>query len=202
MASKLGCFNGALGLLTQPTLTTPNPSPSTEASRLLNDNWQSTVEWCFEQGDWDFAIERDELSRLATAPAWGYTYYYNLPADVLRIVAASESGLIDDRLLRYKVENGKVATDAATLYLAWVSSNAIDTPGKWSESFARFVAAELALRCIKLNIGSAQVIDQERKRAMKLALGVDAVQGPPSLNRPGRWARSIRGRFRNSEQAV
>lgn len=39
---------------------------------------------------WSFAMWRDSLAALATAPTWGYQYAYNLPSDFLRLIQAND----------------------------------------------------------------------------------------------------------------
>ncbi len=192
MPSKLSVFNDALLILTQALLDNPDPHPSNERSRVLNANWQAVVEQCLEQAAWDFAEVRGELSRVHPPPAFGYAYYYGLPTDCLRLTFVSETGIEGDDLLRYKVEAGKIATDAETVYAKWVSSTAIDLPGRWSSTFARYVSAELAIRSLKLNTAAAEIANKERQDARKAAMGVDAVQNPPAFRKPGRWIKSIR----------
>lgn len=204
MASQLTVYNNTLALLQQSPLSTPDPNPTTESSRMLNANWESIVETCFEQGDWDFAQVRGILARSAETPAFGYAYYYEIPADMLRFTYVSETGAVNDPLLRYQIEGGRIATDATAIYATWVSTNARDTPGRWSATFARYVAAELAFRCLKLNTSAAEAIEKERGSTKKLSLGIDAVSDPPAFRAPGSWVRAIRSGSRQigSEQGA
>lgn len=190
MSSTLECWNDALFLLELPRVS--STTPSNEATRLFNEAWYGVAQTCLEQGEWDFAKVRGELSR-TTAPAFGYDYYYLVPSDSLRLVFVSETGEPNNPLLRYAHEGNKIATDAETVYAIWVSKTAIDTPGRWSASFARLVSANLAERGLKLNPGAAQRVADAIKKAKPAAEGVDAVQNPPAFRRSGRWASSIRG---------
>jgi hypothetical protein len=203
VATQLTVFNDALLILGQAPLDNAAPSPSNERSRVLNANWQGTVEYCLEQAAWDFAEERGALSRLTDAPAFGYRYYYALPDDCLRVTFVSESGMEEDNLLRYKVEKGRIATDAEAVYAKWVSSTAIDAPGRWSSTFARFVATELAVRTApKLNASALVFATKEREKVKPEAEGVDSAQNPPQFRKAGSWARAARFGYRgNPEQA-
>jgi len=192
LATKLGVFNDALLILTQGVLDNPDPSPSNERSRVLNANWVPAVEACLERADWDFAEERAQLARVTPAPAFGFSYYYGLPTDCLRVTFVSETGIEGDDLLNYKIEKGKIATDAETLYLKYVSSTAISYPGRWSSNFARYVSAELAFRSLKLNSSAEERAKKELKEAKSDAVGVDAVQNPPTFRKPGQWVQAAR----------
>lgn len=191
MASKLEVWQGAARLLgmTSPTSDTP----SNELTRAFNEAWTGVVRSCLEVGDWDFARVRGELSRVLPAPAFGWEHYYSIPADSVRLVYVSQSGQPRDPLLFYEIESGKIATDATTVYAIWISSTAIDLPGRWSENFAKYVAAKLAHQCLKLNPGAAQAVMDELKATKPAAEGIDAVQNAPVRRRMGQWASSIRG---------
>ena len=190
MGSKLETWQAAARLLgmTSPTSDTP----SNELTRAFNEAWDGAVLSCLEVGDWDFARKRDELSRVLPAPAFGWDYYYSIPADSKRLVYVSQSGQPKDPLLSYEIEEGKIATNATTLYAIWISSTAKDTPGRWSQNFADYVAAKLAKSCLKLNPGAAEEVDRELKRTKPAAEGIDAVQNAPAQRRMGQWASANR----------
>ena len=191
MSSKLEVWKASARLLGMESPT--SDTPSNEATRAFNEAWEGVVKSCLEVGDWDCARERDELSRVLPAPAFGWDYYYAIPADSLRLVYVSQSGQPRDPLLHYEIEKGKIATNATTVYAIWISSTAIDTPGRWSENLAKYVAATLAKQCLKLNPSAKDDVDRELKATKPAAEGVDATQNPPSFRRPGQWVSAIRG---------
>ena len=195
--TMLETWNAALFLLGSSAANTT--TPSNEATRALNEAWRGAVKTCLEQGDFDCAKQRGALSVVEPAPAFGWTYYYAIPADSLRLVYVSQTGMQNDPLLRYAIEDGKIATDATTVYAIWISSTVIDTPGKWSSNFGNFVAATLASRCLRLNPSARDDVQLALKRANAGAQGVDAVQNPPTFRRPGQWASAAR-RGGSSEQ--
>src|SRR5688572_17291928 len=188
MSSKLEVWKASARLLGMESPT--SDTPSNEATRAFNEAWEGAVASCLEVGDWDFARVRGELSQVLPAPAFGWEYYYTIPADSVRLVYVSQSGEPRDPLLLYEIEAGKIATNATTVYAIWISSTARDTPGRWSESFAKYVAAKLAYECLKLNPGAAQVVMDALKASKPAAEGVDAVQNAPVRRRPGQWVSS------------
>jgi hypothetical protein len=190
MPTRLSVFNGALRLLEQTALQ--DPDAAVDRAERLRDAWDSTVLRCFEADEWNFARLRAQLSRVDPAPLFGWRYYYNLPADIKRLVFVSETGEPDDPLRHYIVENGKIATDAETVYVAYMSTTVRDFPGKWGENFAAWVSAELAYECLALNTSAADKIDKERLRRSRMAIAVDAVQNPPAERQQGSWASAAR----------
>jgi len=200
MATKLSVFNEALRILAQPLVA--SPSGPGEDLRQLNGAWDSVIRACYEIGNWNFLVTRAELARAAEVPVWGYSYYYTLPTDFSRVVEISETGVNHDPLLRYEIERGKVATNVETVYLKYISTNiAAITPGDWSQAFADYVGASLALRTApKLNPANLELADGLVKSSRVRALSTDAIQNPPAMRQQGNWARAARGMRRNQEQ--
>lgn len=192
MATKLSVFNDALGMLGQTLLESADEEG--EDGDVLRGHWDSAVTLCHEKTSWDHAKVRHKCARLSATPTFGYTYYYAIPADCLRILRVSETGEETDDLLDYRIENNRLATDVETVYIVYVSETAKDSPGKWSESFAHFVATEIAVRSApKLNPSSKEDALKERKKALSDAIGLDATQNPIRERRHGSWARAARG---------
>lgn len=199
MPTKLSVFNEALRLLGQPLMS--NPDSTGEDGRQMRDAYVGAVNWCFEQGSWNFAIVRQQLARDAAVPSWGYKYYYQLPPDYRRTVEISETGYPGSALLAFEVEDGKIATNAEMVYLKYISSELLTlTPGEWSQSFSDYVSAVLALRtCPKLNANAMNEVNAAVKSYRLIALANDAIQSPPQRRQPGAFVQAIRGN-RNSYQ--
>lgn len=194
---KIDVWNSALRLLHMPRVNVTTPVD--EATRLLNDGWNQAVSYSLELGDWDFARERGELSRVLPAPVFGYTYFYQVPSDSLRLVFVSETGDRNDPLLSYAHEGNKIATDAKRVFAIWVSREAIETPGRWSTAFAMLVAAHLAKECLALNPSQRDDVEEAMKRAKASAHGLDGVQNPPQRRRPGQWSTAIQTASRGEQ---
>lgn len=192
MPTKLTVFNDALLLLGQPMMQ--DPADSGEDGDQLRAAWEPSVEICHEKTEWDHAVKRWQCARLASVPTNGYYYYYAIPADALRIITVSETGEVGDDLIAYEIEEGKLATNAQTVYIRYVSDDAMNNPGRWSASFAYFVSCTMAARVApKINQSALEHIIKERKKAQSDAIGLDAAQGPPKPRRHGMWSRSARG---------
>ena len=101
---------------------------------------------------WQFATRRQVLSPLATDPPFGFKRQFQLPADVLTVVAAGP----DDQTGRfvmtgpsgeYKVENNRIMTDWEVVYLVYIKDET--DPTKFDPLFvdalAWLIAADLAL---------------------------------------------------------
>jgi hypothetical protein len=199
MPTKLSVFNGALAMLGQPLMSSDqDPGEDGETLRGL---WDQVVEMCHEKTAWDFAKLRAECARLSETPIHGYTYYYALPNDCVRLLTVSESGAPNDEITAWEGEPGKIATDASRLYITYVSDQSMTQIGRWSTSFGRYVSTELAfLASPKINSSATEEIAKERRKAISDAIGLDAAQGPPRRRPHGAWASAARGNYRFRKQ--
>ncbi len=67
---------------------------------------------------WNFATGQHDLNRLVTAPLGDYTYYFQLPADLIRIIAAKNE--IGRNILDYRVEGDRLACSAENVRLVFI----------------------------------------------------------------------------------
>lgn len=190
MTTQLEVWNEVARLLGQPPINTLAPDPSTELSRQLTAGWRSVVERCLEQTSFRFAMKRGALARIGSN-AFGFAYRYQRPADCLRMVELSMSGRDFDPMPAesYVEESGVYATDADALYGHWVTSDAIDQPGRWSSTFTEYVSLKLALSIApNVNASAIDMLIKLLPPAEKKAMAVDAVQQTRRQRRSGSWS--------------
>lgn len=201
MPTKLSVFNQALQILGQTMLTSPDAE--IESGRQLRAAWEAAVSYCYEVGAWTFISKRATLARNGGTPDFGYSYYYDLPSDYMRTLFISATGLMTDPLLDYQPENGMIATNAEAVYLRYVSRDlATLAPGNWSQAFADYVSANLAVRVApKLNPSALEAASQTEQKNRIFALSSDAVKNPPARRRPGTFVQAVTmgSRFGNGE---
>lgn len=202
MPTQLDLYNEALGILRQERMTVVSPAETTSASRAMNQHWRAAVRQGLEKGDWDFAKKRAALSRSGTVPVMEFAYYYDLPAECARVTWVSETGVRSDVLPPggYELEPGKLATNAETVFVKFISYEAVDTPGLWTSLFLRYAGLILAHKAIKLNPGVLKAILEEMPMREAEAEGLDAVQDSPSLRRPGSWSTANRRHSRGGSR--
>lgn len=147
MASQLDICNEALALLGEMPIDDINDvdDPKAVKAKVF---WASTVDELLELHAWGFATVRAELEQDVTAPVYGFSYAYPIPADCLRVLVATvnESELDSDDMTQtaYRVEYGKILSDEATLYLKYIAR--IGEPGRFSTLFAAALVARLAAK--------------------------------------------------------
>ena len=77
---------------------------NSEAARAANLIYEQVRDASIRDHVWNFAIRRVELAQNSTAPAFEFSYQYNLPSDCLRVLRMEDMGMY------YKIEGGKLNT--------------------------------------------------------------------------------------------
>ena len=90
---------------------------------------------------WNFALKRATLSALATAPAFGYTYQYQLPTDYIRAVEFNAQAAGTSQAL-FEIEGDKLLTNDATAELRYVYRN--EDVSSWDDGFQAAFSFALA----------------------------------------------------------
>lgn len=82
-------------------------------ARIMNDLVQITRYQLLESHPWDFAIKRAAVTNNGNTPAFEFTYEFDKPLDMLRVLSEYEE---ED----YFVEGDTILADAETLYLRYI----------------------------------------------------------------------------------
>ena len=105
MATVLGLYNGALFLLKAARLSTV--SDAREERYALDQVYDSVLGYCLESGDWNFAARTVALEDdTDVEPEFGFTYSFEKPSDVVRLIAISSTGDLWPPLERFLEEGG------------------------------------------------------------------------------------------------
>ena len=157
------------------------------------------VKGIFEDGTWMFAsktIKSDANPSISTD--FAYEYVHDYPADYLSIC-----GLFYDEYLRtpykdYVDEADYIYADTDELYIQYMSSDYLTTPGVWPQVFHDYVAAKMAYYAMDLFDGVdknrvIRFLDETRREAKSY----DARNAPKQIIRNGNWIRSRSGRRYN-----
>ncbi len=88
---------------------------------------------------WNFAEKRASLARLASTPAWGYAYAYQLPSDCLRVWSTEHQ-----KYYPWKVEGRQLLTNADSANIEYTYRN--DNPGDYDSGYVEVLIAYLAFK--------------------------------------------------------
>tara|TARA_R110000803_G_scaffold60425_1_gene119672 strand:- start:7654 stop:8256 length:603 start_codon:yes stop_codon:yes gene_type:complete len=120
---------------------------NSEAARAANVIFEQVRDASIRDHIWNFAVTRVELAQNSTAPAFGFAFQYNLPANCLRVLQMEDPNMV------YKIEGRKLLTDegeAKLLYLARVEDVNLYDP-MFVEAFSARLAAELSITLSESN---------------------------------------------------
>lgn len=97
----------------------------TDRAVLASNLWPDARDYVLRRHPWNCAIKREVLAPDAVAPAFGWQYQFQLPADWLRTIQVGEDG----ERQPYKIEGRKILMDSNVLKLVYVFRN--DNPATW-----------------------------------------------------------------------
>jgi hypothetical protein len=134
MASTVDICNGALNQLGATTIL--SLTEDSKNARLCNSRYTQVRDGVFRSHPWNCLQKRVELAADTTAPAWGFTSAYTLPADCLRLLK------ILDYDSNYKVEGRKILSNASTMKILYIGR--ITDPNEYDELLRETLSASLA----------------------------------------------------------
>jgi len=170
-----------------------------ESARVLSAIYNVKLEAELAAQPWTFAIKRVQLPASSTAPVFGWSYQYPLPADYLAMVEVGENYTFydSDNGALFQIEGSDAGTVIATdqgspLNIRYIRR--VTTPGLYPalfvEAFACRLAAEICER-ITQNLSKRQQAWDERKQALRDARRVNAIEQPPRQVPPSSWTRAL-----------
>jgi hypothetical protein len=194
MAEKLKVYNAALLHLGERKLA--SLTESRKPRRVLDDAWDDARYYCLEQGIWNFGIRSVQLAAdSSVTPAFGYTAAFSKPSDWVRTAMVADNEKFEPQLQRFIDEGAYWWADCTALFVRYVSkgtSYGLDL-GRWTQSYADYVAAELAWRSCKAITGEKPentALPKIRSQAKSIALANDAMNEPPGRMPTGTWVGS------------
>ena len=134
MASTVDICNGALNQLGATTIL--SLTEDSKNARLCNSRFTQVRDAVFRSHPWNCLQKRVELAADTTAPAWGFSYAYTLPADCLRLLR------ILDYDSNYKVEGRKILSNTSSMKILYIGR--ITDPNEYDESLRETLSASLA----------------------------------------------------------
>ena len=134
MASTVDICNGALNQLGATTIL--SLTEDSKNARLCNSRYTQVRDGLFRTHPWNCLQKRVELAADTTAPAWGFSYAYTLPADCLRLLK------ILDYDSNYKVEGRKILSNTSSMKILYVSR--VTDPNEYDELLRETLSASLA----------------------------------------------------------
>lgn len=123
MPTQVQLCNLALAKCSGKPITTI--ADTTPRAEILAQEYQDCLNEVLEAAFWNFAITRAVLVA-ATAPAFGYTYAWTLPADFVAVEIFNDSYVKDyNSQALFKIEGSTLVTDASVANLVYVKNGTL-----------------------------------------------------------------------------
>lgn len=195
--TQLGLYNEALRLIGERRLA--SISENREPRRVLDDIWNDgAIDYCLEQGQWNFAMRAVEITASATVPNFGYLFAFDKPNDFIRTAGVAEDERFDQPLTDMNEEVGFWFANINIIYVRYISN--ATTYGtdlqRWPSTFSKFVAAYLASEAVFTLTQSTEkqkyILGTLADR-LKRARSIDAMADPTQFLPQGNWTMARRG---------
>ena len=170
MASIVGICNGALNQLGATTIL--SLSEDSKNARLCNSRYTQVRDALFRSHPWNCLQKRIQIAADTTAPAWGFSFAYTLPADCLRLLK------ILDYDSNYKVEGRKILSNTSSMKILYVAR--VTDPNEYDELLRETLSASLGADIafgVTSNNQTASNMYNLFKEKLKDARFVDSTEG-------------------------
>ena len=170
MASRIAIANLALTGLGADRIVSLDEN--TENARRINAIFELCLEDVLRSHPWNFAIQRQQLAKLSTTPAFGYELEYLLPGDCLRVLEVSDGTTIRTD---FKIENRKLLTDYDGVFIKFIGK--VTDPTQYTSQFVYVLASRLAAElayAITNNKTTAEMAYKIYEQKLQIAKEADA----------------------------
>jgi len=176
-----------------------------EARRVIDDFWDTTVQTCLEEAQWNFmlrTIQQDASTNVV--PGFGWKYAFPKPSDWVRTTMVSTVETFVPPLTDFVDETNYWFANFTPLFVQYQS----DDPqyglnlGAWTGNFTNYVALQVAENACNKVTGSTALLEGQKGISARLrtarikAKSNDAMNEGPREMPTGTWARSRRGFLR------
>lgn len=195
MASNVQIANSALTKIGSARITAL--TDNVKAAREINAIFELRRDYLLRTHNWSFAMERTMLPALSAAPAWGYTYLYQLPTDCLRVVQVDDMWVVPGMAdytsgpdsEPYKITGRRIETDiGAPLKLRYIKR--MTDPAQFDAAFVEVFANDLADQVCEALTQSNTKREATRaalRQSLLEAIRSNAIELPPEAIPDDSW---------------
>lgn len=193
--SDVAVMNMAVTTLDEAALTTPNDTSN--LGRFMAREYGLARNELLRRYPWTFAKKRAVLAPLSEAPAFGFDYQYEAPADCLRLLPLRCGGKLNGEMIPYEYESRKILTnEGPTLYVRYIRY--VTNATEFDPLFARALGQLLAMMAAQRVTGKIAYLDKARelyREALSDAFHVDALESGTPESYTDQDVISVRGGY-------
>ena len=176
MATGVSICSNALLMLGAQTINDFADQLNLDRAKLCANLYPTVRDDMLRSHPWNCAIKRAVLAPDAVAPAFGYTYSFELPADFMRVLEVGTNGSQID----YLVEGRTIQADTTVLELRYVFRNEVENT--WDAHLVKLVTLAMAAALaypVTQSSALQQSFEQKLEMTLKRARAVDGQEDPP-----------------------
>lgn len=171
MANKTSiCSDAALFLGSSPI---SDLEENTTQAMIFSNLFDDVVNDLLRVYPWSFALKRVRLSPLTSGPAFGFKYEFNVPSDLIRLMAVYPK-------IPFKLESNKILADINSISVLYVFKN--ENIDAWSPDFIMAVKYQLASQAaypITKSDSRVQTLEQLAQRKLAIAKQNNSFENQP-----------------------
>ncbi len=177
MASKTDICNTALTRLGQEPITSFDEN--TSAAKRCSILFDEISDQVMASGEWTTLLNRQQLAKLTTNPEYGYSFQYQLPPDLIKLIEINNNPI---RNIRFKRESDRLLVDEGTVSILYVKRE--PNLQLWGPHLTTAVSLKLTAELVVSLTGSASLLQfytREYEQWLRKALSVDNQQASVDL---------------------
>ncbi len=194
MADDITICNLALGKMGGERIA--SLTEASQSARVCALFYEPTRDEVLQSGLWAFAVRRVELSRLAAAPVFGWSYQYQLPSDCLAVIQLNgwQPG---ERQGLYEIEGDRMLTDTETAQLRYTArvTDSEQFPPLFVEALYTKLASKLADRLAGSHSLAQELVAEYDRLVAPAAAKMNAREGRPKRKLPYVESDFVRARY-------
>lgn len=174
MATSVSICSNALLMLGAQTINSLDED--NDRARLASNLYPQVRDDMLRAHHWNCAVKRVVLSPLADAPAFDYTYQFQLPSDWLRTLQVGQYGYE----VEYRTEANRMLCDESVLYLRYIFRN--ENEATWDPTLVQVMTRAMAAAMaygITQSAAKEEVEYRKLEMALKQAKSIDGQDDPP-----------------------
>lgn len=182
-ATDLEICNNALVLLGNNPLADLTDTTK-KAVKIVTQFYTQAIEETLRAYTWNCAITRDTLTADGTAPEFGYSYRFAVPADCLRVL------MVYDADTKFKVENGYILTDDSGGEVQYIKLIGVDDMDALCRAALTARLASMIAFPLTNSVSVAEAMWKMYKDRLDEAQTVDAFEGSSEQMASDNWVNS------------
>lgn len=188
--------NMALGHITHEPIASFDQEKNAAAS-ACKSLYQQARTFLLARYRWQFALRRVALAPDAEAPAFGFSYQFTLPADMVQFIGIQDTGSAlyqynyTDDAIPHKREGNKILADTNVIYLFYVAD--VTNPSEFDPLFTASLSFYLGSLLATALTGSPNLADQLYARfreEVRHAKRMNSIQGSQEIASQSQWVDS------------